>query len=322
MTFITSELDNFALTLPITQLARRTAQEFAQQQPTPAKAQQVLLNTLSVWVVNDYLELISINADKTLSDSWNAVIRLCADVADLKLPGVGRLECRPLHLQQHMCYFPPETWEERVGYVVVQIDESLQEAKLLGFVPSVATEELPLSELQPLEYLIAHLEQIQQNQIMRAVNLRSWLSGKFEPGWQTVTSLGNAPYMRAAYAFRSSDTVPQNIFDQQEAFARRAKLIDLGIKIANQSVVLIVEVRPEVNQQTSVRLQLHPKNNEFYLLPGVQMTVLDESETVFLEAQARSADNYIQLQFQGEPGERFSVKVSLNELSIKEYFII
>ncbi len=160
MTFTTSDLDNFALTLPITQAARRTAQEFAREQPTPEKVEQVLLNTLSVWVVNDYLEFMGIPANKSFGDSWNPILRLCANVADLELPGIGRLECRPLSLQQQTCYIPPETWEERIGYVIVQVDESLQDAKLLGFVRSVATEELPLSQLQPLSDLIEHLEQV------------------------------------------------------------------------------------------------------------------------------------------------------------------
>jgi hypothetical protein len=41
-----------------------------------------------------------------------------------------------------------------------------------------------------------------------------------------------------------------------------------------------------------------------------------------MEAQARSADNYIQLQFSGMPGEHFSVKVALGDASIIEDFVI
>ncbi len=341
----TNEQDN-ALTLPITQAARRTAQEFAHQQPTPEKAEQVLLNTLSVWVVNDYLELMSIPSDKRVSDSWNPVVRLCADVADLMLPRVGRLECRPVRFYQQMCYIPPETWEERVGYVIVQVDESLQFAKLLGFVRSVATEELPLSQLQPLSDLLEHLGQLKQTPVRTSVNLRSWFAGIFEPDWQTLESLWNEPHFRAAYAFRSSGTVEEKPNDppgdlsglsnparshrqegnppvhQKEALIRRAKLIDLGIQIANQPVILILEVRPEANQQTSIRLQLHPTGNEIYLLPGLQMTVLDESGAVFVKAQARDADNYIQLQFKGELREQFSVMLALNHPILTEDFVI
>lgn len=321
MTPTTYELDGFALTLPITQAACRTAQRFASEQPTPEKAEQVRLNTLCVWVVNDYLEMMDIPTNLTASDAWNPVIRLFADVADLELPGVGRLECRPVGLSEQMCYIPPETWQERVGYVVVQVDESLQEAKLLGFVRNFATEELPLSQLQPLEDLIEYLGQLRQTP-RTLVNLSQWLAGVFDAGWQTVESLWNQPEFRSSYAFRGGDIVEQTDINQTQTLTRRAKLIDLGIQIANQPVILIVEIRPKADQQTGIRLQLYSAGNQIYLIPGVKLTVLDESGAVFLETQARSADNYLQLQFRGEPGERFSVKVALNDASVTENFVI
>ena len=58
MTYHTNEIDEFALPLPITCAARREAQEFANQQPTAQKAEQVRLNTLAVHAVNDYLQLM------------------------------------------------------------------------------------------------------------------------------------------------------------------------------------------------------------------------------------------------------------------------
>ncbi|MBW4593874.1 MAG: DUF1822 family protein [Brasilonema angustatum HA4187-MV1] len=315
-------LDDLALTLPMTQAACRTAQQFANQQPTPEKAEQVRLNTLCVWVVNEYLEMMDIPTQLTECDSWNSIIRLCSDVADLELPGIGRLECRPMRLGQETCYIPPETWEERVGYVVVQIDESLQQAKLLGFVRNVATEELPLSQLQPLEDFIEYIAQLRQTPVRTLVNLSQWLVGIFDASWQTVESLWNQPEIRPGYAFRNGETLVQNDTNKTQAFTKRAKLIDLGIQIANQPVILIVEIRPKTDQQTGIRLQLHPTGNKIYLIPGVQLTVLDQSGTVFLETQARSADNYLQLQFRGEPAEQFSVKVSLNDASVTQNFII
>ncbi|MGH8002456.1 MAG: DUF1822 family protein [Brasilonema sp.] len=322
MTHITYMLDNFALTLPITQAAFRTAELFASQQPTPEKAEQVRLNTLCVWVVDEYLKMMDIPTELINSDIWNPVLRLCTDIADLKLPEVGSLECRPVRFAEQICYIPPETWEERVGYVVVQIDESLQEAKLLGFVRHVATEELPLSQLQSLEDLLEYLGELRQTPMKTFVNLSQWLAGVFDAGWQTVESLWNQSELRSAYSFRNPNIIEQNYPNQTQAFTRRAKLIDLGIQITNQPVILIVEIRPKIDQQTGVRLQLHPTNHQTYLIPGVQLTVLDESGAVFLETQARSADNYLQLQFRGEPGEQFGVQVILNDASVTENFVI
>jgi Protein of unknown function (DUF1822) len=322
MSNYTYQLDDFALKLPISQLARRTAQEFANQQPNSHKAEQVRLNTLAVWVVNDYLEMMDIPTNLQASDSWNPIMRLCGNIADLDVPSVGRLECRPVRLHQQICSIPPETWEERVGYLVVQFDELLQEARLLGFISSVATETLPLKQLQPLEAFIDHLDQLRQSPVSSLVNLSQWFAGIFETGWQSVESLWNVPELRPAYAFRSTETVELNTLNRPESITKRAKLIDLGIQIFNQPVMLIVEISPEKDQQTSIHLQLHATGNQIYLPPGVHLTVLDSSGAVFLDAQSRKADNYIQLQFRGEPTEQFSVRVAINDTNITEHFRI
>jgi hypothetical protein len=318
----TYELDDFALTLPISQSSRIIAQQFANQQPNSQKAAQVRLNTLAVSVVNDYLQMMDIPTDLQASDSWNPIMRLCGNVADLDIPSIGRLECRPVHLHQQICSIPPETWEERVGYLVVQFDESLQEARLLGFIPSVATETLPLAQLQPLEAFIDHLWQLRQCPVNSLVNLSQWFAGIFESGWQTIESLWNLPELRPTYAFRSTETLELNGLNPPESITKRAKLIDLGIQILNQPVMLIVEISAQKDQQTTIHLQLHATGNQIYLPPGVHLTVLDSSGAVFLDAQSRRADNYIQLQFHGEPTEKFSVRVALDNISITEHFRI
>ncbi|MEH1809981.1 MAG: DUF1822 family protein [Nostoc sp.] len=318
----TYQLDDFALTLPISQTARITAQQFANQQPNPEKAEQVRLNTLAVWVVNDYLQMMDIPTDLQASDSWNPIMRLCGDVADLEVPLIGRLECRPVHLHQQICSIPPETWQERVGYLVVQFDESLEEARLLGFIPSVATETVPLAQLQPLEAFIDHIWELRQSPVNSLVNLNQWFAGIFETGWETIESLWNVPEFRPTYAFRSIETLELDALKQPESITKRAKVIDLGIQIHNQPVMLIVEISPEKDQQTSIHLQLHATGNQIYLPPGVHLTVLDSSGAVFLDAQSRKSDNYIQLQFRGEPTEEFSVRVALDNTSITEYFRI
>ncbi len=318
----TYQLEDSTLTLPIPQIARITAQQFANQQPNSQKAEQVRLNTLAVWVVNDYLQMMDIPTNLEASDSWNPIMRLSGDVADLEVPLLGRLECRPVRKHQQICSIPPETWEERVGYLVVQFDDLLQEANVLGFVPSVATETLPLRQLQPLEVFIDHMAQLRESPLASLVNLSQWFAGIFETGWQTVESLWNLPEFRPAYTFRSTDTMEKNALNRPESITKRAKLIDLGIQILNHPVMLIVEITPDKNQQTSIHLQLHATGSQIYLPPGVHLTVLDSSGAVFLDAQSRKSDNYIQLQFRGEPREEFSVRVALDGINITEHFRI
>ncbi|MBW4509066.1 MAG: DUF1822 family protein [Scytonematopsis contorta HA4267-MV1] len=323
MSKTTYELEDFALPLPITQAARQKAQEFANQQPTPERSEQVLLNTLCVWVVNDYLKMMGISTDLLKSDSWNPVLQMFANTADLDLPGVGRLECRPVHENSQNCLVPPETWEERVGYVVVQIDASLEEAKLLGFVRNIKSEELPLNQLQSPEALIEYLYHLCHSPVKETlVNLGQWLNGLFETGWETLESLWNQPELRPAYAFRGGENLVEKPTSNAENAIRRAKLINLGIQVANQTAILIIEISPQLNGQTSIRLQLHPTGTSVYLPEGVKLTIVDGSGAVFLEAEARSADNYVQLQLSGETGESFGIQVSLDGASVTENVVI
>ena len=319
MSYFTQEIEDFALSLPITQTAQHIAQQFANEQPTPQKAEQVRLNTLAVYVMNDYLQMMGVPTNLEASDSWNPVLRLCADVADLEVTGVGRLECRPYHPSQPTCYVPPEVWSDRLGYVVVQIDEQAHEATVLGFTQQVATEDIPLRQLKPIDDLFECLYSAPEQTIR--FNLSQWFTDIVEQGWETVESLLNPP-PELAYGFRSrSDSaIADSILG--EGSTRRAKVIDLGMQLGGYAVALVVEIKPNSEQKVDIVLQVRPVGNQLYLPPLLQLIVLDENGLIFLDAQARTADNYIQLQFSGLPGEQFSVKVSLGDASVTEDFTI
>lgn len=325
MTNSIDEIEDFALPLPISLEARTLAQQFADEQPTPEKAEQVRLNTLAVCVVNAYLQMLGFSTDLSNSDSWNSVMRLCADVADLEVIGIGKLECRPLKTFQSSCQIPLEVWDLRVGYAIVQIDDSLQKASLLGFIPAVATQEIPITQLQPPENLIDRLHQLKASSVSTIRNkivLSQWFNNIFGTGWQTVESLLDPGGLVPAFSFRGVDVPDEVERESLQADVRQAKLIDLGLQLGGERVVLVVELQAESSRRTSISLQVHPSRDRLYLPPGLKLTVLDPSETVFMETQARSADNYIQLQFSGESGESFSVTVALGNVSVTEGFVI
>lgn len=187
------------LTIPLTRTARKTAQGFAAEQPNPNRADLVLLNTLAVWAVNEYLQLIDISTDVEAGDSWNPMLRHWDDVADLEVIGLGRLECRPVKVNEAAFSIPPEVWQERIGYIAVQIDEDRTEATLMGFLPDLSRFSLPspipLDNLQPIDHLLDYLEHLEQENhtipsLARSfVNLSQWLEGMFEEGWQAIADL-------------------------------------------------------------------------------------------------------------------------------------
>ena len=300
--------DDLEISLPITPHYRQLAADFARQQPTSEKAEKVLLNTLAGLVVNDCLQMLGFSTELAASDSWNPAVRMAADIADIVVTGKGRLECRPIRKGEENCRIPLEVWSDRIGYVVVEIDEDLLAGKVLGFVPEVRTERVAIAQLQPIEALLRKLHETTTNPF---VNLSQWFDNIFDASWQQVESLLNPQQTQLAFSFRNSKA-------ESNQGIKRGKFIELG----DNYLALVLEIQPEYNESIDIRLMLHPTGNVTILPPSIQLTLLDELGNKLIETQARTTDNYIQLQFSGEAGERFSVKVSLGDASITEHFLI
>jgi Protein of unknown function (DUF1822) len=312
MTYNSTTPEEMALRLPIASQSIALADRFSQQQPTPEKRAQVSLNTLAVCAINDYLQMMGFETNLTAGDSWNPLARMCADTADLEVTGIGKLECRPVNPGDIEYSIPPEVWLDRVGYMFVQIDPAAREATILGFIPQ-ARASVRLSQLQSIEDFIDHLHEL--TIAPPVVQLYRWLAdlnSAIETGWQTVESLFTTPEL----AFRSANSsqIPNSI--------QRGKVIDLGIQLQGHSIALIVELSPVADtERTQVRLRV-TSTTQSYLLPNIQLIVTDESNQSFLEAQSRTTDNIIQLQFTGNPGEKFGAIVRLGEAEVSEQFVI
>lgn len=309
------------ITVPLGGEAHASARQFAAQQATPQKGKQVYINTLAVHAVHNYLKWLQIETDLGQGDSWHPGKRSLFNVADLVLPGIGKLECRPVLPGETACSLPVEVTEDRIGYVVVQIDESLREVTLLGFAPTAVGDELSISQLQPLEDLLDRLARFAPSKTL--VNLSRWLENTFEAGWQTLETLRrteavNLAFTRSAGQFRKIDALYPG------ASKSAGKLIDMGMQLAGQRVVLIVAITPSSDEEADIRVRVCPTGSQIHLPPGLQLTAFDASGATSpdLEAQARSDDNWIQLEFDGKPGEHFSVKVTLGDVSVAEYFVI
>jgi hypothetical protein len=312
------------LTIPLGGQAHQIAQQFAVQQATPQKGRRVYLNTLAVYAVHNYLKWLQVESNLDESDCWHPGKRAVFDVADLALPGIGKLECRPVLPGETVFRLPSEVTENRIGYVGVQFSDRLFEVQLLGFIKAVDAvhppEQLKVSDFQPLDALIdriSHLKAAIPHET--PVNLSRWLENVFEGGWQTLEAVLGTTNL--AWSFRSTIQLGDRKLDYPDSIVRGIKLIDLGIQLTGHPVALIVTLILEANQKTNVILRVHPVS-QTYLPHYTRLTVLDEYRATFLEAQARSADNFIQLQFSGNAGEHFSVEVALGVASITEDFVI
>ena len=151
--------------VPLTSKALKLAKSFQEQYESPAKARQVYLNTLAVYAVDTYCQCLGIETDLEASHSLNPVMQTLMDVADLEITGIGKLECRPVLPTDENCYIPADTWENRLGYVAVEIDESSREATLFGFYPTInpleMMEHISFDSFQPLEAFLDHLNRLE-----------------------------------------------------------------------------------------------------------------------------------------------------------------
>ena len=116
------------------------------------------------------------------------------------------------------------------------------------------------------------------------------------------------------------------------AGVRRVKLVDLGMQLAGEAVALAVALVPKANGKIGVLLQVYSTDAQtqdiesskplLHLSPGLKLILLSETGDILREVTARNADVYIQLKFSGETGEKFSVRVALEEANITEDFEI
>ncbi len=299
-------------TVPLTTDAYQWANRFSHRQKNSQKNQNVYLNTLAVYAVNLYCHYMEIETDLYKSFSWNLASQLLMNVADLQIKGVGQLECIPVLPNTKVCHVPPEVWSDRIGYVVVQIDENYHEATLLGFVKKVTNEVLPLSRLDTLEDLIDCLEPLPNNIIEPQegfVRLSEWFEGLFCGGWQRkeLKSADISLFLRSA--------------DLPEVNA--AKVMRLIVPMCEHTVTLMIRQRKLSEEEINICLRLYPGNNSFNLPDGVKLIVLDEFDEPIpsLEVEAK-ADSWLQLQFTGSPGDKFSIRIDLAADYITETFII
>ena len=191
-----------------------------------------------------------------------------------------------------------------------------QEATLLGYVAQVHSETLHLEELRPISELPNHLAQQQL-----IVNLRQWLEGIYQLDWQAPETL-----LRPK----------QLVLSHPQATFQRAKLIELNLNSEHRDAILLFSVMPE-HDVLSIRVQLHPaileepKPNGIRLVhstldclvPNIKLSLKTEGKGLFKEVISRSfpRDNCIQLPlFQGNLGERFTILISIDDLTISEHF--
>ena len=306
-----TEID-FGLTIPIAPTARRSAQTLSQQQTDPKKAKQVYLNALAVLSVNFYFQCLEIETDLAASGIWNPVVQKFMDIADLDVKDIGKLECRWLGKSEDFVSIPAEVRSDRIGYIAVEMTESLQEVKLLGFVPATKQEKVALSELKSLDQMLEYLDEL------KPVNLSHWLQNIFDTGWHTVQTLFESkPELQ--FAFRSPQVLESSASVTKNRPIKRGKL--LSLQRGKEQVALFVELMTTDAPDIDISVEVYPTNGQKNLPNDLQLMVLDDAGETLMQARANKTENLL-FELSGEPGEHFTVKLALGDVSVAENFLI
>jgi hypothetical protein len=307
------------------------AEKFRRYQSQVSKAKQVYLNTLAVSVANSYLNLLGWSTSLVQSDSWNPISQTMMDVADILIPGYGKLECPVVLSDQSTVIVPPETWSGRIGYLVVMLDQALQTASILGFVSQVHQMELPLEQLQSLSKFPTYLSQQKRLESTSNTDLSAWMMGALDSraldsDWQQLDQLFTSP--RVLNFRNGKELVPLppssrssiSTSGSSSAAAGRFKLISFGHD-AEYTITLILDLQPLNEKEFNVSVKVSNYQAEDYLPEGLELVIVDQASHSVMTAQANQTET-IEFCFSGELEENFAVEIALEEQFVVEHFTI
>jgi Protein of unknown function (DUF1822) len=303
---MTDKLDvlrELAIPLPIPISFRQQAKTYASQYFTQDAQERVYFNSLAILVADGYFQMLGFETNLANVERWNAAHRLWSEANEIKLPGLGYLECCVIKPGELSTILPLSSLNENLGYLFVEIN-SENTATLFGFLPasySNATDrEVLLTDLLSMDDLIDYLapeassltEIVETEDIteefanQKITYIRNWLNSIYEADWE--------PSMR----------------DLKTATCKKK------LELAGQ----VFEMQLSVSQSDEVILVRVIVQGESASLPrGMQVSVPDASE-IYTETVNDVAD-LISIPLELSQGEEFWVELRIGQSFIREYFV-
>src|SRR5919199_2223996 len=96
---------------------------------------------------------------------------------------------------------------------------------------------------------------------------------------------------------------------------------DLGLYLAGQAIALMVGILAKSDGKMLILLRAYPLKQP-HLPPELKLIVLDETGNTVQELESRQRDDYVQFKITADVGDRFSMRVVLNEASFTESFVV
>lgn len=279
------------------------AQQLSQIQHLPHRAKQTYLNTLAIYVVNQFLQNNGIETDIFASDSHNPIMILLSNVADLQIKNLGKLECRAILENQDFVEIEPHVWSNRIGYIAVAINQSFTSAIIKGFISQVNTEKTPITNFT-----------FSSNQyLLNLLIVKNWLLN-FDANWLNIDQVFNPQSHQ--FAFRSKQTI-------KDENLNTTKVKILEFENCQTQIGLVMGISSNYNLDDNAEIEIFTEIyplNQPYLPSELKLMILDEEKNVVMNDQTKEKDTKLIFEFTGSPGEHFSVNISLGEYSLTKTF--
>jgi hypothetical protein len=250
-------------------------------------------------------------ASPELATHFYVLVEVLEEQGEVTIRGCLRHDCLSEYLTQNDlpflhedCYQLPLSLFETEPHHLLFYCHYLEPSSIS--LPTAITESA--IGLRP-RFAIAGTDNLSKNLLKTRTKLSNWLSGIVGEYWQAIEQLAD-PQVNLALNTRNVGKAVSN-----------GRLINLGMQFGDRTVALIVNVMPEAEAKLRVLAQLYPTGGQKYLPANLKITLRSKAGKILQEVQARSQDNYIQLKpFQGKLGKRFSLEISLLEMSLRKDF--
>lgn len=144
------------------------------------------------------------------------------------------------------------------------------------------------------------------------VNLSQWLNNVVDELWKTVQEVLDEERVELIFSHRSASS--QTVL--------KAQPIVLGMPPNSHSLALVVAVIAQAGQERDICLQVHPIGSK-NLPESLKFVAIDTtSGQTIVQDKAGNYREWIQLNLNGQPGEEFSIKIEVADVSVTQSFVI
>ncbi len=168
---MTNERKNYTHSVSLALTAHQEAERQASQHRQRAKYWQVYYNVLARSAVDFYLQILGIQTNWEESESNDKIWRSLVNISDLIVVDRGKIECIPVTASTDRIEISPEVIGDRIAYIFVELEASLREANIIGFLPEITRDKVCLENLESLENFSVYLDKFRRVNAPNIVDL-------------------------------------------------------------------------------------------------------------------------------------------------------